>query len=56
MPIQGLPGYGELRPLMRLVGGRTELQWRTWILQSELVSGAGNFSTLVTSKYVINYP
>jgi hypothetical protein len=25
-------------------------------LQSELVSGAGNFSTLVTSKYVINYP
>uniref|UniRef100_A0A2P2Q9C2 Uncharacterized protein MANES_11G156200 n=1 Tax=Rhizophora mucronata TaxID=61149 RepID=A0A2P2Q9C2_RHIMU len=46
----GLLEYGELLPLTRLVGGRTEPRWRIWISPSELALRDGNLFTLVTFR------
>lgn len=53
--MQGRLVYGELRPLMRQVGGRIGPPWRTWTWRSEPVFGDGNSFTWVTFRSKVNF-
>lgn len=49
--MQGQLAFGELLPLTRQEGGRTEPPWKIWIWPFELVSKGGNLCTLVRLRY-----
>ena len=51
--MQGQLVFGELLLSTKQGGGKTEQQWRTWILLFEPVLGDGNFCTLETSRYTL---